>query len=151
MTDFEIISMQKFNNGRELYRYAQRNAMFRDALTRLTTKVLNRRLGSCSNCWFDSYVEIMAMDKTLLETRVATVARLKKNVLLYGVEGVHCGVVSNYNLTDEIAREYLRTHADGEKFFEVMPLPKGENEANSEPKNEEEQQPKNRGRKKKTC
>lgn len=83
----------------------------------VTRKELNR---TCADCYLDAWFALKKLytsNEPLFMSLLGGVSRLKAGVVL-DYEGGH---VTNYNLTDDIARAILSKNPNTEKLFSVLP------------------------------
>lgn len=83
----------------------------------VTRKELNR---TCADCYLDAWFALKKLytsNEPLFMSLLSGVSRLKAGVVL-DFEGGH---VTNYNLTDDIARAILSKNPNTAKLFSVLP------------------------------
>jgi hypothetical protein len=69
---------------------------------------------SCITCYIEAIFKIIK----IVETKKSCNYRLKKGAILQPFGG---GIITNDNITDEIAEECLRNHAANPSMFDIMP------------------------------
>lgn len=113
-------------------------ALHKDRLNNLYRVVCGKSLPTCNckNKLDDAIIEIYVQLKRENITEIMErKAKLVQGVALLHVEGFDGVIYTNHNLTDEVARAFLKQRPDRKDWFEVLP------------DMDDEQQPKKRTRK----
>jgi hypothetical protein len=111
---------KQFGKGAELFSFIQENIQFKNEIVSLSKYFLNKTVGvgGCSNCVFDAYFELINLKEIIMETNY----RLRAGVILRDVNGDSSKMMSNANLTDELAQYHLTSNPKCAKFFEKIPV-----------------------------
>jgi hypothetical protein len=113
---------KQFGKGAELFSFIQENVQFKNEIVSLSKYFLNKTVGvgGCSNCVFDAYFELINLKEIPMETNY----RLRAGVILRDVNGDSSKMMSNANITDDLAKYHLESNPKCAKFFEKMPTEK---------------------------
>jgi hypothetical protein len=110
---------KQFGKGAELFSFIQTNVQFKNEIVSLSKHFLNKIVGNggCSSCVFDAYFELLNLKDLPMETNY----RLRAGVILRDVNGDSSKMMSNANITDDLAKYHLESNPKCAKFFEKMP------------------------------
>ena len=113
---------KQFGKGAELFSFIQTNVQFKNEIVSLSKHFLHRTvgIGGCSNCVYDAYFELINLKDLPMETNY----RLRAGVILRDVNGDSSKMMSNANITDDLAQYHLESNPKCAKFFEKMPTEK---------------------------
>ena len=109
---------KQFGNSAELFSFINENVNFKNEIVSLSKHFLHRTVGvgGCSNCVYDAYFELIT-----LKNYTMSKYKLRSGALLRDINGDSSKMLSNANMTDELAEYHLRTNPKCIKFFEIMP------------------------------
>lgn len=106
-----------FKTGSEVYYYQQKHQEFHNMIYELARFFLDKRLGGCPSCYVDAYVQLARLDLEKAKERCNRVFRLADGQLIY----LNGNPISNVNLTNENAIEYLKAHPNETNRFDMLP------------------------------
>ena len=138
MTDIELAKAEL--NTLRGYQENGSLALHKEALDALYWRVCNKHLPTCKckNRMDDAIYEIYAkLNNPKITEIMACKAKLVQGVALLHVPQFDGVVYTNYNLTDEVARAFLKARPDRKSWFEILP----------DEEEQEQPQPKKRTRK----
>ena len=81
-------------------------------------KFLNKKIAGCINCYTDAYFELLTLDKKMAIEKQKCVFRLRAGALIKDVNGDRSKMMSNHNITNELALYHLRTNPHCRRFFD---------------------------------
>jgi len=115
--------VQFANNQGELYKRFQTDFAFKKEVKELYEYFLKKTL-SCGNCYDEAYLQLVKIDLTKAKeiTKMSTLKfQLKAGVLLHDVNGDSKKMISNVNITDELALYHLKTNSKCRNKFVKLP------------------------------
>lgn len=107
----------QFQTGSALYFYIKDNSEIRNILFELSRSLLEIKLGSCDSCYMDAYIKLAKMDMDSAINKLNCEYKLKDGVLLH----LNGKPISKYNLTNELAKEYLTLYPEDADKFSIIP------------------------------
>lgn len=107
----------QFHNGSELFSFIKEHPEFVDLIRELSKVFLEQQLGFCESCIMDAYIRLVKFDSEAAREKVECQFRLLENALIY-LDGKP---ITNYNLTNEKAINYLKINPDGKQWFTTTP------------------------------
>lgn len=101
----------------------KKDPAFKTEIETLYTTVFHQKLNrSCSNCWEDAFIVLMAKSLDEMLALSHRKFELKAGALLLDLpEGDNSKMATRHNLTDELAIYHLGKHPEYIKFFSVYP------------------------------
>ena len=117
-----LVELQR-NRKRHIYGSALDFALRNDNVLRgeidfLAEKFLNKKIAGCINCYTDAYFELLTLDKKMAIEKQKCVFRLRAGALIKDVNGDRSKMMSNHNITNELALYHLRTNPHCRRFFD---------------------------------
>ena len=109
---------KRYINGSALDFALRNDNVLRGEIDFLAEKFLNKKISGCINCYTDAYFELLTLDKKMAIEKQKCVFRLRAGALIKDVNGDRSKMMSNHNITNELALYHLRTNPHCRKFFD---------------------------------
>lgn len=111
-----------YRNGAELSKELGKNYQLRKEIELLSRKYLNRTVSGCGNCFFDAYIELINLEtKTIMEKEECKF-RIRRGKLLKDAVNQNVSLImTQANITNELALYHLKTNPDSVEYFEELP------------------------------
>lgn len=115
-----LLNLQKesgrYTTGSALFFALKGNMELRKMVYMLSLFFLERKLGSCDSCYMDAYILLAKYDLSRARAKADCLFRLKEGKLLYGEP-----IVSNVNITNELALQKISENKDCLQWFAIVP------------------------------
>lgn len=109
---------KQYENGAALDFALRNDNVLRGEIDFLAEKFLNKKIAGCINCYTDAYFELLTLDKKMAIEKQKCVFRLRAGALIKDINGDRSKMMSNHNITNELALYHLRTNPQCWKFFD---------------------------------
>lgn len=107
-----------FRNGASLDLSLRNDKALRAEIEYLAFVLLERRVQGCTNCYTDAYFELLNFDEKMAIEKNKCVFHLRNGVLLKDVNGDKSKMMSNHNISNELAVYHLTTNPNCKRFFD---------------------------------
>lgn len=108
----------RYQTGSALDYALRHDSELRTEVEWLTWHFLNRSVSGCINCYTDAFFELLTIDKTTAMEKEKCVFHLRAGALLKDINGDRSKMVTNANLTNELAIYHLQTNPNCRRFFD---------------------------------
>jgi hypothetical protein len=117
------IAERKFEISKQLHLALKNDSEFKNSIKTLSEKFLGRQVQGCSNCLEDAYWELIQMYKKNNGMEKTVKYKIRAGALIYDVINKDASkVMTQANITDELAEYHLLTNKLARKYFENLPI-----------------------------
>lgn len=116
LEELQSLKNMEFENGSALYFHIQEHQEFREKLQALSMYFLERKLSNCITCYMDCFFQLCKLDLDFAKKKMDCKFRLKEGHLIY----LNGNPITNYNLDNEKAVEYLKKHPEDKQRFSLV-------------------------------
>lgn len=107
-----------FKNGASLDLSLRNDKALRAEIEHLAFVLLDRKVQGCLNCYTDAYFELLNFDETMAINKTNCVFHLRNGVLLKDINGDKTKMMSNHNISNELALYHLQTNPNCKQYFD---------------------------------
>lgn len=107
-----------YPNGASLDLSLRNDKALRAEIEFLAFALLERKVQGCLNCYTDAYFELINFDEKMAMEKTTCIFHLKNGVLLKDIKGDKAKMMSNYNISNELALYHLQTNPNCKRFFD---------------------------------
>lgn len=111
-------SRTRYQDGGALDYALKHDSELRAEVEWLTLRFLNRAVSGCINCYTDAFFELLTIDKITAMEKEKCIFHLRAGALLKDIKGDRAKMVTNANLTNELAIYHLQTNPNCRRFFD---------------------------------
>lgn len=107
-----------YPNGASLDLSLRNDKALRAEIEFLAFALLDRKVQGCLNCYTDAYFELINFDEKMAMEKTTCIFHLKHGVLLKDINGDKAKMMSNHNISNELALYHLQTNPNCKRFFD---------------------------------